>query len=242
MPWRNILKPGNIVAFQPFCKPDAVFLAYMPKMVNGKRYFIPNYLPHLSYIVFQIVHSFFCDMNPCCMMRNSKNLIILAQHQFPVDRTLLMINRFYGIFFDFLQKAQRRIQTTGFIQQKLDTLHGLNASLPDPALSAAMDRMEKAGRSIVEAVEANPAKAKQVRRFANYYLPDAVNILQQYATLARQGVKGENAAAIRTEVEHNAASIATAFENQLDALYAAESMDLSADLTVLQNMLKGQGL
>lgn len=128
------------------------------------------------------------------------------------------------------------------MQQQLDTLHALNEALPDPQLSAAMARMEKAGRSIVEAVEANPAKAKQVRRFANYYLPDAVNILQQYATLARQGVKGENAAAIRTEVEHNAASIAMAFENQLDALYAAESMDLSADLTVLQNMLKGQGL
>ena len=76
----------------------------------------------------------------------------------------------------------------------------------------------------------------------NYYLPDAVNILEQYASLARQGVRGENAATIRSEVEHNAASIATAFENQLDALYAAESMDLSADLTVLQNMLKGQGL
>ena len=64
----------------------------------------------------------------------------------------------------------------------------------------------------------------------------------QYAKLARQGVRGENAASIRAEVERNAASIATAFENQLDALYAAESMDLSADLTVLQNMLKGQGL
>ena len=128
------------------------------------------------------------------------------------------------------------------IQQKLDTLHSLNESLPDPQLSAAMTRMEKAGGSIVEVVEANPAKEKQVRRFANYYLPDAVNVLQQYAQLARQGVRGENAAAIRAEVEHNASSIATAFENQLDALYAAESMDLSADLTVLQNMLKGQGL
>ena len=52
----------------------------------------------------------------------------------------------------------------------------------------------------------------------------------------------KNAASIRAEVERNAASIAAAFENQLDALYAAESMDLSADLTVLQNMLKGQGL
>ena len=128
------------------------------------------------------------------------------------------------------------------IQQKLDALHALNEALPDPELSAAMTRMEKAGRSIVETVEASPAKAKQVRRFANYYLPDAVNVLEQYAKLARQGVRGENAASIRAEVERNAASIATAFENQLDALYAAESMDLSADLTVLQNMMKGQGL
>ena len=128
------------------------------------------------------------------------------------------------------------------MQQQLDTLHALNEALPDQQLSAAMARMEKAGRPIVETVEATPAKAKQVRRFANYYLPDAVNVLQQYAKLAKQGVRGENAASIRAEVEHNAASIATAFENQLDALYAAESMDLSADLTVLQNMLKGQGL
>lgn len=128
------------------------------------------------------------------------------------------------------------------IQEKLDTLHRLNEALPDPELSAAMTRMEQAGRSIVEAVEANPGKAKQVRRFANYYLPDAVNVLAQYAKLAKQQVRGENAASIRAEVERNAASIATAFENQLDALYAAESMDLSADLTVLQSMLKGQGL
>jgi len=33
------------------------------------------------------------------------------------------------------------------IQQKLDTLHTLNEQLPDPQLSAAMTRMEKAGRS-----------------------------------------------------------------------------------------------
>lgn len=128
------------------------------------------------------------------------------------------------------------------MQQKLDRLHALNEALPDPELSQSMDRMEKAGRSIVEVVEATPAKAKAVRRFANYYLPDAVNILEQYAKLARQGVRGENAASIRAEVERNAASIATAFENQLDALYASESMDLSADLTVLQNILKSQGL
>ena len=80
-----------------------------------------------------------------------------------------------------------------------------------------------------------------------YYIPNRLSEgygvnREAVEELARQGVRGENAAAIRAEVEHNASSIATAFENQLDALYAAESMDLSADLTVLQNMLKGQGL
>ena len=147
---------------------------------------------------------------------------------------------------------------------QLDKLHKLNEELPEPALSAAMDRMEKAGRSIAEAVETSPDKAKAVRRFANYYLPDAVNVLgyadstvaafpdavtergskhlRELATLARQGVRGENAAAVKAQVEQNAASIATAFENQLDGLYAAESMDISADLDVLQNLMKGQGL
>lgn len=128
------------------------------------------------------------------------------------------------------------------IQSRLEELRRLNDALPDPALSAAMDRMEKAGRGILETVEQKPEKAKQIRRFANYYLPDAVSVLQRYATLARQGVQGENAAQIKAEVERNAASIATAFENQLDALYAAESLDLSADLEVLQNLMKGQGL
>ena len=128
------------------------------------------------------------------------------------------------------------------IQQKLDTLHALNDALPDPELSAAMDRMEKAGRSIIEVVEAAPAKAKQVRRFANYYLPDAVYVLEQYAAMARQGVRGENAAAVRAQVEKNVGTIATAFENQLDALYASESMDLSADLEVLETLMKNQGL
>ena len=128
------------------------------------------------------------------------------------------------------------------VQKQLETLHTLNDAIPDEGLSASMTRMEKAGRSILEVVEADPKKAKQIRRFANYYLPDAVGVLQQYATMARQGVRGENAASVKAQVEHNAESIATAFENQLDALYAAESLDLSADLEVLQNMMKGQGL
>ena len=128
------------------------------------------------------------------------------------------------------------------IAANLDALHKLNDAIPDAELSRQLDRMEKAGRGIVQAVEQKPDKARTVDRFARYYLPEVVKIMSAYAQMEKGGITGENAAQILSEVRRNAGTMATAFENQLDALYAAESMDLSADLTVLQNMLKGQGL
>ncbi len=128
------------------------------------------------------------------------------------------------------------------IQGHIKTLHTLDEQIPDDALSAAIRRMEQAGQAIMDEVEQRPDKAKIIRRFANHYLPDAVKILTAYARLEQQGVKGDNAAALRAEVEQNAASIAAAFENQLDALYSAEVLDIGADLDVLQSMMKGQGL
>lgn len=128
------------------------------------------------------------------------------------------------------------------IDQGVRQLHALNEAIPDDALSASIARMEQAGAGILAELEGSPDKAGQLRRFANHYLPDAVKILSLYARLDASGVKGENARAAQAAVEENAASIATAFENQLDALFAAEALDLDTDLEVLQNMLKGQGL
>ena len=128
------------------------------------------------------------------------------------------------------------------MQQQLDTLHALNEALPDPQLSAAMTRMEKAGRSIAAVVEKAPDKARAIDRFARYYLPETVKLMGTYAALEQNGVKGENAAQIESELRRNAATTATAFENQLDALYSAEAMDISTDIEVLDSILKSQNL
>lgn len=44
------------------------------------------------------------------------------------------------------------------------------------------------------------------------------------------------------EVRRNTTTIAKAFENQLDALYSAEAMDISTDIEVLDGILKSQNL
>jgi len=128
------------------------------------------------------------------------------------------------------------------IAANLDALHKLNEAIPDPQLSRAMDRMEKAGRSIAAVVEKTPDKARSVDRFARYYLPEVVKLMGTYAALEQNGVRGENAVQIEAELRRNAETTATAFENQLDALYSAEAMDISTDIEVLDSILKSQNL
>ena len=142
----------------------------------------------------------------------------------------------------FMTGKEDADQMLALIDQKRRELHELNVRIEDAPLGAAMDRMEKACLGILDEVEQHPEKAAQVRRFANYYLQDAVKILTLYAELEEKGVQGENAAGVRAEVAQNAQTIATAFENQLDSLFARDALDISTDLEVLNGMLKGQGL
>ena len=128
------------------------------------------------------------------------------------------------------------------ISANLDKLHALNDAIPDPELSAAMTRMEKAGRSIAAAVEQTPDKARSIDRFARYYLPEVIKLMTTYANMEKNGVKGGNADQILTELRRNAATTAKAYENQLDALYSAEAMDISTDIEVLDGILKSQNL
>ena len=128
------------------------------------------------------------------------------------------------------------------ISANLDKLHALNDAIPDPELSAAMTRMEKAGRSIAAAVEQSPDKARSIDRFARYSLPEVIKLMTTYANMEKNGVKGGNADQIWTELRRNAATTAKAFENQLDALYSAEAMDISTDIEVLDGILKSQNL
>ena len=128
------------------------------------------------------------------------------------------------------------------IAANLDELHALNAQIPDTQLSVAMTRMETAGRSIAAVVADAPDKAREIDRFARYYLPEVVKLMRAYAELEKNGVKGENAAQIQRELRQNAETTAAAFENQLDALYSAAALDISTDIAVLDGILKSQNL
>lgn len=117
------------------------------------------------------------------------------------------------------------------------TAEGLN----DPQIAAQLERMISAGDKIFQALEKNPRDSQQVRKFMNYYLPTTLKLLNTYQRLAAQSVKGENITSTMFNIAGMMHTVADAFEKQLDSLFTDEAMDVSADISVFETLLKQEG-
>ncbi len=127
-------------------------------------------------------------------------------------------------------------------EELTEELRKLNNDIPDERLSAAIDRMSTASDGIIDELSNHPDKAKTARRYLNYYLPSSVQLLRSYASTLKVEGAGEHQASIRREIEDKAETVAAAFEHQLDRLYAAEALNVSAKAEVLEEVLKSEGL
>lgn len=118
----------------------------------------------------------------------------------------------------------------------------LNDSIADEKISAQIDHLEAVTGKIVDQVAAKPEKLPQIRRFMDYYLPTTLKILNAYDRMDSVGISGSNIDATKEKVEGMMDTISRAFDRQLDALFGAEAMDISTDITVMENLLAQEGL
>ena len=124
----------------------------------------------------------------------------------------------------------------------LKQLREVNNRIPDAVMSERISRMENASADIFAYIAEHPDKAAQIRRFMNYYLPTTLKLLTSYDKLSRQRVKGENIQKTMFEIEGMMETIAGAFEKQLDSLFGDDAMDIAADISVMESILKQEGL
>ena len=118
----------------------------------------------------------------------------------------------------------------------------LDDNIADPGISADIVRLEQISARIFEEVKRDPKKLPQIRRFMDYYLPTTLKLLNSYDRMSAAGISGENIDATLAKVEGMMRTIVAAFEKQLDALYGAEALDISTDITVLETMMAREGL
>ena len=124
----------------------------------------------------------------------------------------------------------------------LQQLRQANDAIPDPVMTAKINRLEAVSARIFELAKQDPGKKAQLQKFMDYYLPTALKLLNTYASLSAQDVQGENIADAKKNIERSMDLLVTAFENQLDKLFQSDALDVSADVAALEGMLNMDGL
>lgn len=118
----------------------------------------------------------------------------------------------------------------------------LNDEIPDERISAQIDLIERLTAQIFDCVRKNPKKLSQIRQFLNYYLPTTIKLMEQYVTLQNQSLKTENITEGMQKIEDLLDKVIIAFQRQLDALFEADVVDITADIRVMEQMMSSEGL
>ena len=124
----------------------------------------------------------------------------------------------------------------------VEEMKRLDENIEDEKISQAIRELERTSQAIFQQVREAPEKLPQIRRFMDYYLPTTLKLLNAYDRMSSVGVGGENIDGTKERVEAIMDTIVAAFDKQLDGLFGAEALDVSADITVLETMLAREGL
>lgn len=124
----------------------------------------------------------------------------------------------------------------------LQEIRAINDQISNPKLSAQIDRIGIITAKIFEYQKTHPDKSPELHSFLSYYLPTTLKILRTYAQLEQQKVSGSNITAAMERIEGMMDKVVEGFEKQLDQLFAGETMDITADVEVLERMLAKDGL
>ena len=118
----------------------------------------------------------------------------------------------------------------------------LNDEIPDERMSAQIDLIERLTAQIFDCVRKKPEKLSQIRQFLNYYLPTTIKLMEQYVTLQNQSLKTKNITEGMQKIEDLLDKVIIAFQRQLDALFEADVVDITADIRVMEQMMASEGL
>lgn len=117
-----------------------------------------------------------------------------------------------------------------------------NDAIPGEVISTKLDRLETVITRIFKFMEKHPNRLGEIRRFTSYYLPTTLKLVAAYREFDAQDIQGETVMASKKEIEDALDMINRSFETMYDNLFEQDARDLSADISVLQTMLKQEGL
>ena len=118
----------------------------------------------------------------------------------------------------------------------------LNNEIKDYAVSERIYRIEEHTQNIFDYVTDYPEAMPQIRSFLDYYLPTTLKLLESYRRIEQVGVAGENMKKSKENIENILDMLVVSYKQQVDQLFRHESIDISSEISVLETMIKKDGL
>ena len=138
--------------------------------------------------------------------------------------------------------ARRRTRWPSSGRGRWPSCGGWTRTSRTPSSPPRLSTWRRSPAKIFDIVAGQPAKLPQLRRFLNYYLPTTLKLLNAYDRMGAAGVEGANIDGTMGRIDAMMDKVVEAFDKQLDALFADEALDISTDITVLEQMLAQEGL
>ena len=121
-------------------------------------------------------------------------------------------------------------------------LNKLKEARADDEISKGLETLIPLLERIFAGVEENPGSEQEIKRLMDRYLPMIINPAESYMTYAAKGITGEDMEDLRGEVINGISLMSEAAANLLNRLYEDGIVDASTDISVLEMMLKQDGL
>jgi len=117
----------------------------------------------------------------------------------------------------------------------------LRGAIPNEDVRARIDELAQVTDKIFKDLIDDPNDYKQVKRFAEYFLPTTLKLLNEYDRLGAAGIETDGIAGAKKSIEDILGSTLDVFKKQYDALFADRVLDIEAEIKVLETKIKQEG-
>lgn len=170
--------------------------------------------------------------------------------------TIILTDQAYKQYLDWeRERDQRREQEANMSPAEREILEltqegenyirevrAANDRISDHAMTAKLDRLEQIMRNIFENVKKHPESARDIRRMIDFYLPTIQKLLDAYIELDSQSGHLDNVKRTKAQIEDSMDIINDAFEKLLNDLFQNVLFDVSSDISVMETMMRQDGL
>ena len=118
----------------------------------------------------------------------------------------------------------------------------LYGSIPNVEIRGKINEIMAVSDKIIRDAMTDPSDVPQIRKFLDFYLPTTIKLLNAYDRMGSQGIEGSNISGTMSSIEEMLDTAIAAYRKLLDSLFANQAMDIETDISVMNTLLKREGL